>query len=150
MEAKNTLGTPECKLNDITELYTSDLLKFRVINDIYKQEGEDILGITKLIFNYLEITTDQVVGLFAQDRLNSQVLALADPLVKQAILNSKTKYALFVHRGSLSTDGTIAETLLPFVSFVNVFLIRVRQIRQVVTNIAGLLKDFRSLKTQQA
>ena len=84
MEAKNTLGTPECELNSITELYTSDLLKFRVINDIYKQEGDDILGVTKLIFNCLEITTDQVVGLFAQDRLNPQILALADPLVKQA------------------------------------------------------------------
>jgi len=39
MEAKHTLGTPECELNSITELYTNDLLKFRVINDIYKQEG---------------------------------------------------------------------------------------------------------------
>ena len=116
MEAKNFLGTPKCKLNDITEPYTSDLLKFRVINDVFKQEGGDILGITKLIFNYLEITTDQVVGLFAQDRLNPQVLALADPLVKQAIswtiLNNKTKYALFVRQGSLGIDGTVAETML--------------------------------------
>ena len=95
----------------------------------------------------MEITTDQVVGLFAQDRLRPQILALADPLVKQAIswttLNSKTKYALFVRQGLLSTDGTIAETLLLFVSLVNVFLIRVRQIMKVVTNIAGLSKDFR-------
>jgi len=97
----------------------------------------------------LEITTDQVVGLFAQDRLNPQILALADPLVKQAIswttLNSKTKDALFVRQGLLTTDGTIAETLLLFVSFVNFYLIRVRQIRKVVTNIASLLKDFRSV-----
>ena len=60
-------------------------MKHKVINVVFKQEGGDILGITKLIFNYLEITTDQVVGLFTEDRINSQVLAFADPLVKQAI-----------------------------------------------------------------
>ena len=85
MEAKNLLGTPKCKLNDISQPYTSDHLKHRVINDVCKQEGGDILGIKKLIFNYLEITTDQVVGLFTEDGINSQVLAFADPLVKQAI-----------------------------------------------------------------
>ena len=35
MEAKNFLGTPKCNLNDIAEPYTSDLLKFRVINDVF-------------------------------------------------------------------------------------------------------------------
>ena len=82
-----------------------------------------------MIFNYLEITTDQVVGLFAQDRLNPLVLALADPLVKQAIswtiLNDKSKYAHFVRQGSLGLDATVAEMMRLFISYVNVFLIRV-------------------------
>ena len=83
MGTKNLLGTPNCKLNDISQPYTSDLLKHRVINDVFKQGDVDILGITKLVFNYLQITTDQVVGLFHQDGINPQILALADPLVKQ-------------------------------------------------------------------
>ena len=38
IEAKNTLGTPECQINSIIEPYTSDLIEFRVINDIYRQD----------------------------------------------------------------------------------------------------------------
>jgi len=108
------------------------------------------LGITKLIFNYLEITTDQVVGLFQQDGLNPQILALTEPLVKQAIswtdMNDKSKYALFVRQGSLGTNDRVAETMLLFVSFVNVFLVRVRQIKLIVAEIGALLKNFRTLK----
>ena len=83
------------------------------------------MGIAKLIFNYLEITTDQVVGLFAQDGLNPYVLALVDPLVKQEISWTILKYALFVRQGSLGLDATVAEMMRLFISFVNVFLIRV-------------------------
>ena len=66
MEAQNTLGTPQSVLNSISCPYTSSLIQSRVIQDVYSQQGDtnDVLGLTKLIFHYLELTSGEIVGLF--------------------------------------------------------------------------------------
>ena len=69
MEAQNTLGTPQSILNSISMPYTSSLIQSRVLQDVYSQQGDtnDVLGITKLIFHYLELTSGEIVGLFKDD-----------------------------------------------------------------------------------
>ena len=59
MEAQNTLGTPQSILNSISQPYTSSLIQSRVILDVYSQQEEInvVLGLTKLIFHYLELTS---------------------------------------------------------------------------------------------
>ena len=59
MEAQNTLGTPQSILNSISQPYTSSLIQSRVILDVYSQQEEInvVLGLTKLIFHHLELTS---------------------------------------------------------------------------------------------
>ena len=51
-----------------------------------------------------------------------------------------------ISQNTLYLSAKVAETMLLFVSFVNVLLIKVRQIRLIVTEIGALLKDFRTLQ----
>ena len=127
MEAQNTLGTPQSVLNSISMPYTSSLIQSRVLQDVYSQQGDtnDVLGLTKLIFHYLELTSGEIVGLFKDDKLNPKQLATSEPLIKQSLswteLNEKSKFALFLQQGQLNTsESSISEVVLRFVCFVNV------------------------------
>ena len=142
MEAQNTLGTPQSILNSISLPYTSSLIQSRVIQDVYSQQGEtnDVLGLTKLIFHYLELTSGQIVGLFKDDRLNPKILSTSEPLIKQSLswtkLKDRNKFALFLQPGQLNTTAaSLSEVVLRFICFVNVYLLRMRHIGNSVENI---------------
>ena len=74
------------------------------------------------------------------------------PFIKQSLswtdLNDKSKFALFLQQGQLNTsEASLSEVILRFVCFVNLYLLRMRQIGNSVDKISNLMKEFYSLRS---
>ena len=79
-------------------------------------------------------------------------MATSEPLIKQSLswteLNDKCKFALFLQQGQLNTsEGSLSEVVLMFVCFVNVYLLKMRQISKSVQKISNLMREFYSLRS---
>ena len=91
-------------------------------------------------------------GAIKDDRFNPKILSTSEPLIKQSLswteLNDRSKFALFLQQGQLNTtEASLSEVVLRFVCFVNVYLLRMRQIGNSVEKISNIMKEFLSLRS---
>ena len=73
LEIEIFLGTSRSLLENLPQIYTSSILQSRVLGDIFRENDlgktPQILTISKLIFIYLDLTSNEAVGLFRNNRL---------------------------------------------------------------------------------
>ena len=117
---------------------------------MYQPLGPQISAISKLIFNYLDLTNGESVGLFKENKLKAEALTVGNGLSIQALswtdLNVKEAFRHFISQGKFPGESSIVEILLLFNSFLNCFLLRLKDISKLIKVIQSLFKEFFSIK----